>query len=696
MTRARATLLLVLLTAPAAAQQDTLAARDTLRFRLQPVAVTVLRGTAVDLRVPAAVTPVGKTTIQDAQLTFGLDEALAAVPGVLVNNRYNFSLGTRIAIRGSGARAGFGVRGIRLLQDGIPLTMPDGQASVNNIDLGSAGRIEVLRGPASSLYGNAAGGVVAIETEPAPNTGFAGELRTLGGDNWSDGITRFNKHQLKVGGRGGKADYLVSASRLETDGFRTHSRAEQTVVNSRIGFKLSDAGRATLLFNLADAPTAQNPGSLPLDSVRKNPDMAWPNNVRQGTGEAAKQIQAGLGYDHRTGNGAFAVNVYGLTRELENPLPTTFISLDRKGGGARAAYSHNAALAGRALGFTIGADVEHQSDNRVEHNNVLGAKGTTLTRDQTDQVTSVGPFVQAQIALTPRIDLSLGLRYDRVRFETEDRFTGDQNDNSGDRTLSAVSPRAALLFALSDAASVYASVGTAFQTPTTTELINRLDDSGQPAAGFNQSLEPQRAVNFEAGIKGHAGGRIRYEASVYQMTVRDPVLQYLVVEGRDFYRNSGEIRHRGFELAGAAAVHSRILIETAYTFSDFVFVDDGVATNSFEGNELPGVAPHHLFTRLRFQPADWLALELEDEYTAEFFANDANTASNPSANVVDARAHFDVSTGRVSLRPFIGINNLFDKTYNSSVVVNQAQGRFYESAPGRNFYIGTSVRFGAW
>jgi iron complex outermembrane receptor protein len=684
--------------ASAAAQADSLR-NDTLRFRLQPVDVHVLRGAATELRTPAAVTAVSRSALQDAQLTIGLDESLAVVPGVVINNRYNFSLGSRISVRGLGARAAFGVRGVRVLQDGIPLTMPDGQANLNNIDLGSAGRIEVLRGPASSLYGNAAGGVLAIETEPAPQGGFAGEVRSLVGDMGQDDFSRLTRHQLKFGGRKEAFDYLVSAARLETDGFRAHSRAEQSVLNTRLRLTRRENQDWTLLFNLADSPTAQNPGSLPLDSARQKPEMAWPRNVVTGAGEETRQLQAGLAYQWRGAASDLQASVYGLTRSLDNPLTFAFITLERKGAGARALYSRRGELGDRALNVTVGADLEHQSDERDEFDNVNGVPGTLRARDQTDRVSSLGPFAQAQLAITPRLDLTLGARYDLIQFEVKDRHTVDGRDDSGSRTLSALSPRVALLYALNDAASVYGSVGTAFQTPTTTELINRPPAPGSPCCpgGFNPDLEPQRALNFEVGVKGRWSDRIRYEAALYQMTIQDVLIPFQVPpEPREFFRNAGESRHRGLELALAAVIARNQLFEVAYTYSDFTFTDDGFAVDSLDGNAVPGVPPQHLFARLRLQPHRNVSVEIEDEYTDGYFANDINTARNAAANVIDIRVQGELAAGRVVLRPFIALNNLTDEQYNSSIVINATGGRFYEPAPGRNLYFGVGLRFGGW
>ena len=341
---ARAALLFALLAAAqvSAQQADSARAQDTLRFRLRPVEVSVLRGSTSELRTPAAITAVGKSAIQDAQLTVGIDEALAVVPGVVVNNRYNFSLGSRIAVRGLGARAAFGVRGVRLIVDGIPLTMPDGQANVNNLDLGSAGRIEVLRGPASSLYGNAAGGVVALETEAAPQTRFAAQLRTVAGDVGRDGLDRMMKNQVKVGGQQGRADYLLSFARLESDGFRDHSATKQSQVNARVGIQQSERTRWTVLFNYADSPLGAKTRAH-CRSIPRTPSRAWPGRAIQRPAPVRSRPRGRAVSPSNTTRGAshFRVSAYGLTRSLRNPLPFAYILLDRSGGGLRAQYSRD-------------------------------------------------------------------------------------------------------------------------------------------------------------------------------------------------------------------------------------------------------------------------------------------------------------------------------------------------------------------
>ena len=647
---------------------------------IQKLEVTVTRVAEPLSRVPAAVSVISKTDIQRAQPGIGIEEALAAVPGLYVNNRYNFALGTRISLRGYGARAAFGVRGIRVLQDGVPLTMPDGQANLNNVDLTSTGRVEVMRGAASMLYGNAAGGVVAFESE-VPRTGFNGEARLIAGDG---GLRRAN---IKAGGGSDATRVLVNVARLEADGFRAHSRIEQTNVNARLHHNLGERSFIALTLNAADAPTALNPGSLPIDSARAKPGMAWPRNAATFSGEATRQVQGAIELSGGAGSFRFNSVLYGLTRSLDNPLPFAFILLDRKAGGLRSAMSTQLGK----LALTGGLDVELQSDDREEFNNAGGRPGTQRTRDQTDDILNVGPFARASVSITDAITATAGVRYDRTRFEIDDRFTGDNRDDSGERTMSALSPSLGITLRISDAVGTYASISTAFQTPTTTELINNPNGTGM------NDLDPQRSVSYEGGLRA-ASRRISGELSVFHTNVRDALVPYQVTggDGREFFRNAGRTRQRGIEAAVTAVLTRGLQLTTSYTFSDFVFTDDGL-DGQFDGNELPGVPPHHLFTRLRWARARWFA-EIEGDYTSEYYAADSNTEAsiNPSATVFDVRAGVTRGVGRTGLTPFIGINNVTDEKYFSSVVINAAGARYFEPAPGRNIYFGVGVAIGSW
>lgn len=659
------------------------------------------RGTLPLERMPAASATITRSILQDAQLTIGLDESLDRVPGVFVNNRYNFSLGARISIRGFGARAAFGVRGIRVIADGIPLTMPDGQSNLNNLDLGAAERVEVLRGPSSALYGNAAGGVISVTTEAPPPAPFGLEARWTGGDAGREGdFGRLSRIQAKLGGSTARADWLLSVSRLETDGFRDYSRAEQTLVNAKGRIALDAASTLGVVVSVVDAPVAESPGALPIDSARLRPRIAWPNNARTLSGEATSQAQAGLTYSRIMGSGRLDVAGWGLGRDVDNALPFAYIFLERRGGGVRASWS-GAPGGSSTLSFTAGMDAEYARDDRREFNNDNGQAGTSIQRDQVERVRALGPFAQANIRLSSALELTAGARYDAVRFETEDRFLGDGRDDAGQRTLSAVSPMIGLTWQAGPETRLYANVATAFQTPTTTELINAPPPPGQPCCpgGFNAALDPQKARSAEVGARGRIAQRIEYDVAIYHMNVDNTIVPFQVegVDGREFFRNAGETRHRGVELS-ATTRFGRHSVQAAYTFNDFVFLDDGNAETDFEDNRLPGVPRHNLFAGLRVGLLETLRLDLETQYIGEQATEDSNDPAfeNQSATVLDVRLLYRASIGGWAASPFIALNNVTDERYNGSVVVNAVGRRYFEPAPGRNLYLGLSLGSPGW
>ncbi len=686
--------------APASGQGRT--GVDSIRpIPLDSLTATVTRGTMPLERMPAATARIVRSILQGAQLTVGLDESLDRVPGVFVNNRYNFSLGARISIRGFGARAAFGVRGIRVIADGIPLTMPDGQSNLNNLDLGAAERVEILRGPSSALYGNAAGGVIAVTTESPPLAPFGVEARVMGGDAGREGeFGRVSKLQAKAGGTGGRANWFVSLSHMSTDGFRDFSRAEQTLLNATARLALDAASSLAFVVNAVNAPVAESPGALPLDSARLRPRIAWPNNVRTGSGEATHQAQAGLAYSRIIGAGRFDLAGWGLARDVDNALPFAFIFLERRGGGMRASWSGLPAGSGSDFSLTAGLDAEFARDDRREFNNVSGEAGPTVQRDQAERVLALGPFVQASMRLSPSVEVTLGTRYDAVRFETEDRFSGDGRDDSGKRTLSAFSRMLGVTWSAASDVRLYANYATAFQTPTTTELINAPPPAGQPCCpgGFNAVLDPQHARSAEIGARGRLG-RVNLDVALYHMNVENTVVPFQVEgeEGREFFRNAGETRHRGLELAASSPIGQHA-IEVAYTLNDFVFVDDGSLGTDFEENRLPGVPRHNIFAGIQLNAADRLRFDFELQHIGEQATEDGNDPAfaNEAATVMDARLLYRARIGDWLATPFIALNNVTDTRYNASVVVNAVGRRYFEPAPGRNLYLGVTLGSPGW
>ena len=675
---------------------------------LPPVTVSATRSTLPLAKVPLSVQVVERRQINGARPTWGLDEALTGVPGVYVANRYNFSQDQRISIRGFGSRSAFAVRGIKVLLDGIPQTLPDGQGQLTNVELGNVDRIEVLRGSASALFGNASGGVISVWTQPAPPARMAEDVRFVAGRFDGRPGRTWNKWQSTTTVRVGAGLAQLTASRLDYEGERDHSAADLRNLNGRAEFPVGSTWLLTGLLNVGDDPRADNPGSLTRAELDANRDTVPALNLNRHAGKDVTQVQAG-GTLRRTmaEGGELAFTVFGLTRELKNPITTAYIDLGRTDYGARATVTRPLSLGTLKQRLTGGFDFQHQRDDRRNWSylNTPGDSATrsdTLTLDQLERVTEIGPFVQSALELTSRTTLTAGVRYDWVRFDVRDRLVTSTNpDDSGNRLMRSWSGSLGVALNPSDAVTVYGNAGSSFETPTTTELANRPDTAG----GFNAGLGPQRAVNYEVGARGRFGGRLTYTVALFQADVRGELIPYEIAAPRFFYRNAGSSRHRGVELGTDLSVLRGVRLDATWTYSDFRFrryrFTTAGQTFTLDGRELPGVPRHWLHLLLEAGPpaarGGWI--EIEQTYSSAYLVGDTVSTTAATSRVGSwwstvLRLGWEGEWGALRMAPFLGVNNVFNHTYVSSVVINAARGRYYEPAPGRNVYLGLSLGTG--
>ncbi len=503
----------------AAQQRDTTTRpADSLKvYTLPPAIVSVTRGNPPINKIPQAVQLVEKAAISQARPTWGLDEALASVPGVYAANRYNFSLDQRISIRGFGARSQFAVRGVKVLVDGIPQTLPDGTGQLTNLELGEADRIEVLRGSSSALFGNATGGVISVWTDPAVPTAVRQDARVLFGTFDRDLQHNWSKWQSSTTFRVGASSGMVTVSRLDYTGERQHSSADFRNLNSRWHFPLATGWSLAASAAIGWDPRADNPGALTAAELARNRDSAAAINLTKVAGKDVTQGQAGVTVRRQfPGGGDASLSLFGLTRSLKNPQTFAYINLDRVDYGARLVVNRPVPFGALDHRLTAGIDFQRQRDNRLNVGNTAGQPDTVRQLDQLEHVTEVGPFIQSALQLTPQVAVTGGLRYDWVTFEAQDRInTPKHPDGSGRRLMSALSGSVGVAVTPTTALTLYGNVGTSFETPTTTELTNRPDSAG----GFNPNLSPQTATNYELGARGVAAGRLGWAAELFDRAV---------------------------------------------------------------------------------------------------------------------------------------------------------------------------------
>jgi iron complex outermembrane receptor protein len=668
-------------------------------YRLPPVTVSVTRTDLPFSQTPLAVQLLDKSQISRGRPTWGLDESLAAVPGVYVANRYNFSLDQRISIRGFGSRSAFAVRGVKILLDGIPQTLPDGQGQLTNVELGAADRVEVLRGSASALFGNASGGVISIWSDPAAPGRPSAELQVTSG--WFDRNGRtWSKWLASASERVAGGGAYVTVSRLNYNGERDHSAADFRNLNAHVQLPLAPSWSLSLLAEAGIDPRADNPGALTLAEMHANRDSTPPINVSTRAGKDVTQLQGGATVRHQLASGGEAAfTVFGLGRTLRNPTTFAYIDLDRSDYGVRAQVAKPLALGRFRHRLTAGFDFQRQRDDRVNYNNAGGQPVVdSVQLDQLEHVTEVGPFVQSAVELNPRTTVTAGLRYDWVDFRVADRLVAadsltvdkDHND-SGRRLMAALSGSLGVALNPAPAVTLYANIGSSFETPTTTELTNRPDTAG----GFNPTLQPQKAWNYEVGARGALDGRVSYSVALYQADVRGELIPYGVPGSpqRVFYQNAGSARHRGVELGLDAHVLAGVDLGGAWTHSDFRYVRYTVATFVLDGRTLPGVPADWLRLTVRVRPAvargAWL--DYEESYSSGYYVNDTLGVRTSPWWAANLRVGWEGTAGSLRIAPFIGVNNLYNRLYVGSVTINGARGRYYEPAPARNAYVGFSL-----
>lgn len=675
------------------------------RFNMDSVVVDVMK---TPIRVgdsPYTVSVAGAAELREGKSGMFLEEALETLPGVQVQNRFNYAVGERVSIRGFGSRAQFGVRGIHVEVDGIPATLPDGQSTLDHVDIGSLGRVEALRGPASALYGNSSGGVLLFETEIPSRSPFRQEATSVFG---SDGLVRL---QSVSGGTVGSTGYLVSVDRLDYDGYRydastgdPYGKAKRLHVVGRLEQDMA-GGQLGVTVNHLNLD-AQNPGSLRLNLFEADPDQVFaPSYLNFQTRKEVQQSQIGATWDGPVGPLTLNASAYGLNRDFFNPLPGDIADVDRRAGGARVT------LGGHTMSGDVGIEIrggiqgDYQNDDRREFDNVAG-NPDTLRLNQTEKVRSLGSFLQTSLSFLDRVTLMGALRYDRTYFEVDDLYpvSAGNADDSGSRNMDKVSPSVGVHVAATPEVGFYANFATSFETPTTVELGNREGGAG----GFNPNLEPMTGKTVEVGARGTLMDVVTYEASVYRTKLKNELIAYEVASapGLTYYRNAGKSTRKGYELVARARLHDLVTAQGSFNHINAKFdeyVDDN--GNDYSGNTVPGLAPDQLQASVRVGPSAWF-VELATEYTASMQVNDANVdnvvsgqpLTNTSAKPTDAYWLFDVrvgsdrvSLGRLELSPFAGLQNVFDETYVSSVAINAFGSRFYEPGPGRTFYVGATL-----
>ena len=665
---------------------------------LDEVVISASRAQARSFDAPAAIQSVGRETIQNGGPQVNLSESLVRVPGLTILDRSNYAQDLQLSIRGFGARAAFGIRGIRLLIDGIPATTPDGQGQGSSVSLTSMDRIEVLRGPLAQLYGNASGGVIQAFTKPASKVPLADYQYYVGDYGLHRADYQFSD---TVGDYGLVADY----STFTIDGYRDNSRTERKQFNGKLDFKANDQTRVNLVFNQFDMPLAQDPLGLTAAQLKANPAGAGTDAVTNKARKIVLQNQLGgsatysVDRDHAYTGRAY----YGTRENLQYQSNGRWIGLNRDFYGAGLQYNAKTNWANVPVQYAAGYEFDRSSERRQAGLSPAGTKTVgSLSRDEDNLAENSDVFFQATAQVSEQVAVVGGLRSSTVRFVSDDKFTTDGFDGSGNASYSATNPVLGFTYFANDHLNLYANYGQGFESPTLAEVAYQ-GGTTPVLAQFNPGLKASSSQHYEVGAKWVPQRGSRVDFSVFQIQSTDEIVVAASASGQTSYKNAPGTSRSGFELAGSTLLspHVGATVSASMLDAQYSQAFTSGTTPIASGNKIPGIPQTSFFTELAWtsavvQPGAKTAaagtrLAAELVHSGRIYADDVNTASADGRTVFNLSASQRWAVDRAAVTLYARLNNASDERYVGSVIVNQSSKQFYEPGLPKNWMLGVSV-----
>lgn len=680
---------------------------STAKIITTPVVVTATRTEQNSFDLPVAIDVVEKKDIQDGQLQMTLSESLIRVPGITAQNRTQSSQDPQISTRGFGSRSSFGVRGIRLYVDGIPLTMPDGQGQPGIADLSAIKSIEVMRGPFSALYGNSSGGVIQLLTEDAPKTPEVGGTVMFGSYDTKRQI-------MNAAGTSENVEYLLNISNFETNGYRDNSESNKQMATAKFKFNISDSTKLTTLVNWFDQE-AQDP--LGLDRARafnsSTRDSVVPAAIFANTSVKRDHTQIGFNFEHAFNeNNKLSLTPYVGTRKNAQILTTTptaktlattnarLSEIDRDFYGTDVRWDNKGSLASMPYNLSFGLTYGKQTDQRLD-TNVLssGAPVSVLNRDEDNIANNFDQYVQGKLSITDKVDIHAGARHTKVKLQVKDNFTsgtGSNGNNSGSVEYQKTTPVVGAVWKVTPTFNLFANFGKGFETPTFIEAA--FDNVTGPAPSKpNLSLKPSESNNFELGAKAFITDSTQVNFNIFRITTQNEIVTDQTVSGRSSFTNANDTKRTGAELTINSDFNHGLSSFFAYSLLNAKFDSDYVTkngTNIESGNRIPGTYRSQIYGELawKYQPLGFTTA-FEGRHNSKVYVNDANSDTAPSYTIFNLRAGFEQNIANWKLKQYIRVENVFDKEYIGSVRINDSNSLFFEPAADRNYLLGLSAHY---
>ncbi|MES2547681.1 MAG: TonB-dependent receptor [Pseudomonadota bacterium] len=672
---------------------------------MAPVVVTGTRIEQNSFDLPIAIDVVDEEDIQAGQLQMTLSESLIRIPGITAQNRTQTAQDPQISSRGFGSRSSFGVRGVRVYVDGIPLTMPDGQGQPGVVDLSAIRSIEVMRGPFSALYGNSSGGVIQLFTENAPKTPEVGATVMFG--------SYATKRQImNAAGNADGVEYLLNVSNFESDGYRDNSESDKQQATAKFKFNLSEDTKLSTLINWFDQD-AQDPLGLTRSAAFSDPKSVPNSAIAANTRVSRSHAQVGFNLEHafNTNN---KINLIGYVGNRENLqyLSTSATTtagraseISRDFWGSDVRWDNNGDFFGKPYNLSVGVNYGKSSDDRLDINadggikrstNVANNANSALNRDEENISTNFDRYIQGKLSISKNVDIHAGARRTKVRLQVNDQFvsgTGNNGDNSGSVSYEKTTPVIGIIWKATPTLNLYANYGKGFETPTFIEAAFNAVNNGIP----NLDLKPSESQNFELGAKAFVGANTQVNLNLFKISTDDEIVaRETNFANRSVFANANKTKRTGAELSIDSQFSNNISTYFSYALLNAKFDSDFAGASGLvaSGNKIPGTYRSQIYGEVawKYEPLGF-STALEGRHNSKSYVNDTNTDTAPSYTIFNLRAGFEQNLANWRFSEYLRVENMFDKEYIGSVRVNDANLRFYEPAADRNYLLGLSASY---
>ena len=651
---------------------------DSIQLKEVIVSITKLKDSLIN--TPFSISSKNYSNFQNYTQQFNLSEYIENIPGVFISNDHNYAQDSRISIRGFGSRANFGIRGIKLIVDGVPETTPDGQTQIDNLNLEIINKIEVIRGIGSSLYGNSSAGIIKIQTIGEINNNFAKI-------SYASGSNQKNKKQVFFGLKNKKSSYSFLLSQTKSQGYRERSAFKNNNLNINLVSKIDKSSKLRFNFNYVNSPYAIDSGGLTIQEVNENRKQARERNIIYDTQESIDHYKLSFNYEKEINNKLSLSNYFFYSnRDFDGKIPVKnggAIKLDRKYWGLGSNISFN-----NKIKTQIGFDLGNQNDNRKRYFNNEGEIGQ-LVLSQKEKFLNYGIYLVSSYNFN-NITIHSGLRYDNNRISLNDSYLNDGN-NSDRIDLKSTNPSLGINYKPNSLIRFFANISSGFETPTLNEY-----GSSPIGSGFNKSLKSQKSTNYEFGFsKRSLNNDLKIDIVYYNTFTKDEVLPYEDSQfpNQVFYNNAGKTKRKGLEFSGYYDFNNFFRINSSISVGEYLFHEFKKNEEDYSGNNIPGIPNNIFIFDVRYKGSSNLIVNLGLKKIGEMYANNSNSVKIDNYNLLNLKISQEILFKKIMLKPFLTFNNLLSINYYDNIRINAFGGRYYEPAPKTTIFGGIKIDF---